>query len=55
MWYPTPGMVVMTGGSPGEPAAVSMRTITRLSRSVIIWQRVSPWIPGRSRSRTTTS
>ena len=41
--------------SPGEQAAVSMSTMTRPSCSVIIWQRVSPWMPGRSRSRTTTS
>jgi hypothetical protein len=41
--------------SPGSPAAVSMSTITRLSREVIIWHSVSPWIPGRSRSSTTTS
>jgi len=39
----------------GVPDAVSMSTIAGFSRSVIMRQMVSPCIPGRSRSRTTTS
>src|SRR6266545_212936 len=41
--------------SPGALAAVSISTIGRSDRSVIIWHSVSPCRPGRSRSRTTTS
>src|SRR6266545_4706804 len=47
--------IELDAGRAHDPGAVSIRTIARSSRSVIIWQRVSPWIPGRSRSRTTTS